>query len=67
MGRKCVYLSRRDANAQPVHCRLLFPLVNLGEFSELQNVRLSSATQDPLSLSGHILIFFSDRLQMAGG
>lgn len=32
------YLSRRDANTQPVHCWLLFPLVNLGEFSQLQNV-----------------------------
>lgn len=61
------YLSRGDADTQPVYCRLLFPLVNLGELSEFQDVWLSSPTQDPLSLSGHILVFFSNRLQMTGG
>lgn len=61
------YLSRRDANTQPIHSWLLFPLVNLSELSELQDVRLSSPTQDPLSLSGHILIFFSNRFQMTDG
>lgn len=32
------YLSRGDADTQPVHRRLLFPLVNLGELSEFQDV-----------------------------
>ena len=60
-----MYLSGRDANTQPVHCWLLFPLVNLGELSELQDIGLSPTAQDPLSLSGHILIFLSNRFQMA--
>lgn len=61
------YLSGRDADTQPVHCRLLFPLIDLGELSEFQDVRLSCSTQDPLALSGHVLVFLSDRLQMTGG
>lgn len=32
------YLSGGDANTQPIHCRLLFPLVDLGELFDLQDV-----------------------------
>jgi len=38
---------------------------DLGELSELQNISLSSSTQNPLSFSGHILILLSDGLQLS--
>lgn len=60
-----LYLPTGDANTQPVHCWLLLALVNLGELFELQDVRLAASAQDPLPLSGYILVFFSDRFEVA--
>lgn len=61
-----LYLPAGDANTQPVHCWLLLALVNLGKLSEFQDVRLPASAQDPLPLSGDILVFFSDRFEVAG-
>lgn len=38
---------------------------HLGELFELQDVRLARSGQDPLSLSGHVLILLPNGLQVA--
>lgn len=38
--------------------------LNLGQLSELQDITLSTSTQNPLPLPGHIFVFLADRLQV---
>lgn len=43
----------------------MWDVAHLGELFELQNISMSSSTQNPLPLSGHILILLSDGLQLS--